>query len=78
MRGTDLTPEQIESAKQFAVAISGIQPPDDDRLISMTFGNFVRVVAWYGAMRYEAGQKGINSLEKPGTAFYVPSRENNA
>lgn len=76
MKGIDLTPEQIKSAQHFVLARQTIPmdvAPDDSQQIRIEFGQLVRVVAWYGAMRYEAGQKGINSLKNPGETYVVES-----
>ncbi len=69
MRGIDVTPEQLESAKQFICDRN--KPPlslqiPDDRVVQLRFSELACLVAWYGAMRYMAGAAGINSLEKPG------------
>lgn len=69
MKGTDLTQEQIDSAEQFIkdrFESYTRQQPEPETHVSLEFGVLVRVVAWYGALRYEAGALGINSLEDPG------------
>jgi hypothetical protein len=67
MKGTDLTPAQIQRAEEFVMQRAGQKLPiDHGRLISIPFGQFVRVIAWYGALRYQAGAAGINSLDDPG------------
>lgn len=69
MRGTDVTEEQMKSAREFAFARSvGLEEmPDDQRIIMLPFGKMVRLMAWYGAMRYKAGRDGAGgTLESPG------------
>lgn len=63
MRGTDCTPEQVEAASQF-LADRGW--PKDIPLAALSRESIARMIAWYGALRYQAGRDGINSLEKPG------------
>lgn len=69
MKGTDCTPEQIQSARDFLFARSlNIEAvPDDSRVIMLPFGDLARLVAWYGALRYAAGRDGTGgTLEVPG------------
>jgi hypothetical protein len=71
MKGTELTQEQIQSAREFAVArqVKGFEAGtiDDAHRVAIRFGDLARLVAWYGAMRYEAGRTGEGgTLEKPG------------
>src|SRR6185437_1857670 len=60
MRGTEVTEDQMQSAREFAfarsVGLAGM--PDDDQQITVTFGKMVRLMAWYGALRYQAGRDG--------------------
>lgn len=71
MKGTDLTDAQIQSARQFLVDRrsgdnKGVMPADEENIVQ-SFGNLARVVAWYGALRYEAGRNGTGgTLENPG------------
>ena len=70
MRGTELTDAQIESARRFCADRRKDAPgdtPDDSRIISIPFGQMIRLVAWYGALRFQAGRDGTGgTLEKPG------------
>ncbi len=69
MRGTELTQAQIEAAERFILARrakGNTQHPSQDEPISQKWGDFVRLVAWYGAIRYKAGIEGLSSLENPG------------
>ena len=67
MKGTDLTREQLKAAEKFILELADQQPSDEARLL-IPWEDLVRLVAWYGAIRYAAGAKGFNSLEKPGPA----------
>jgi hypothetical protein len=72
VRGTELTLQQLDRAKEFvhiAQVVKGDLP--DEQLITLPFGDLVRLVAWYGAMRFEAGQKGIGTLEVPASPTVV-------
>ena len=65
MRGTDLTPEQLKSAEHFLLERSGRRKAPEQ--VMMTWDQAVRVVAWYGAMRFKAGRDGTGgTLENPG------------
>lgn len=69
MKGTDLTPEQIESAEEFVrdrCKNPAMQAAGSEQKITCTVRELAQMIAWYGAMRYEAGAAGINSLEDPG------------
>lgn len=73
MKGTDVTPEQMESANQFVLGCwcenRGPGEPKQiapEQTISLPFGDLVRLVAWYAAIRYEAGEKGIGTRDIPG------------
>jgi hypothetical protein len=68
VRGTELTQQQIESAELFVRdrQCEGRKPQKDER-ISIRFDDLVRIVAWYGALRYKAGRdKDGGTLEAPG------------
>jgi hypothetical protein len=71
MKGTDVTPEQLQSAREF-IAARRIgsemgQILGDDQLLSVRFGDVARLLAWYGALRFLAGKSGMGgSLESPG------------
>lgn len=64
MKGTDLTREQLDAAgKFFSDRITddfGRPPIFDDDVIPITYGNLKRMIAWYGALRYESGRNGVN------------------
>lgn len=69
MRGTDMTPEQLTAARNFIEGLVLLSaPPKPDAMITHRYENLVRLVAWYGAIRYEGAQKGIGTLECPGEA----------
>ena len=75
MRGTELTPEQIGSAREFIQGRIrvGSMPEDETVVVSMEAGNLCRLLAWYGALRYQAGASGIGGTEqKPGPIVVKP------
>ena len=63
MKGSDCTPEQLERASEF-LAARGWQEMAQKAI--QTRADMVRLIAWYGAIRYRAGKDGIGTLEKPG------------
>ncbi len=64
MKGTDCTPSQIVSASQFLAARGW---PDDDIRREFKREDIVRIVAWYGAMRFQAGRDGVGgTIDRPG------------
>jgi hypothetical protein len=72
MRGTDMTPEQLTAARNFIegrVLLSA--PPKPEAMITHRYEDLVRLVAWYGAVRYQGAQRGIGTLEAPGEAGEV-------
>lgn len=71
MNGYDCTPEQIESASAFLHA-RGLTA-DIERLrvegrpLFMTRADIVRLLAWYGALRYISARDHVGgTLEQPG------------
>lgn len=69
MKGTDLTQAQIDAAERFILArraTSNLQHPKGDEEILQRWSDFIRIVAWYGAIRYKAGSEGLSSLDNPG------------
>lgn len=73
MKGTDCTSEQLASARQFLHdrrVARGASSPDsvgDNVTVEVRYGDFVRMIAWYGALRFMAGRDGTGgTLEKPG------------
>lgn len=72
MRGTEVTEAQIQSAREFIAARQSrdsLNYPvlDDATVLPVKFGDFARMLAWYGALRYTAGSTGVGgTLEEPG------------
>lgn len=64
MKGTDCTPEQIAHASEFMeIARWPVSAPTAKCSRDQT----ARLLAWYGAMRFQAGRDGVGgTLEKPG------------
>lgn len=66
MRGKDCTPEQLKSAEDFIMARASTVTKRPKQ-VSMPFDDLVRLVAWYGALRFTAARDGVGgTLEKPG------------
>ena len=69
MKGTDVTPEQLARADGFLRAAQGDQiGPRGERLytdlaqLSLSRGNLIRLLAWYGAIRAKSGRETPNPL----------------
>lgn len=64
MKGTDCTKEQIAHASQF---LSDVGWPDDGRRGESSRDDMVRLIAWYGAVRFIGARNNPDgSLEVPG------------
>ena len=70
MRGTDLTEWQIKAAEKFLRDNSSSNPENDDKLVSLRFGDLVRMVAWYGQIRAKGVEAG-NPADVPGETYSV-------
>lgn len=67
MRGINVTPEQFEAAKVFIESLMRQPPPGTlDDVVSQRYEDFIRLVAWYGAIRYQGAKNGIGTFEVPG------------
>lgn len=66
MRGTEINDRQMESACEF-LALTAQQPlpAHDDDVVGIKFSTMVRLMAWYGAVRYQAGTQGIGRVDDP-------------
>ena len=67
MRGTDCTNAQLDAAHRFIAThpLRGAQLPLDQP-VTLAYGELVRIVAWYGALRYVAAREGNGgTLENP-------------
>ena len=62
VRNTDLTQEQLESASQF-LAVLGWKENTPSQKVKRS--DIARLVAWYGALRFQSGFYRTTSLEKP-------------
>lgn len=70
MRGTDLTDEQLLSARKFVS--DRMIPPQSEipPMVTIPAEKLVRLIAWYGALRFVAGRDGTGgTLEKPGELY---------
>lgn len=72
MKGTELFPGEIKSADEFVRAryVGKNVAYSDDTQVSIRYGNLVRLVAWYAAIRSEAVAEGAKPRE-PGETFIV-------
>lgn len=72
MRGVDCTPGQLRAAELFVLQHSLTVLPKNPRNVTLDFDDLVRLVAWYGALRFEAGRDGNGgTLECPGETVSV-------
>lgn len=53
MRGVDVSAEEIASVRQFLdeAAIGALLPTDESARISVRVGDYLRVIAWYAAIK---------------------------
>ena len=66
MKGIEINDDQMESACEFLTLIAEQPfPKHDDDLVKIRFSTMVRLIAWYGAIRYKAAQDGIGRIDKP-------------
>jgi hypothetical protein len=65
MKGTDLTPAQLEAAGLFLNRAAKVAKPiDPDERVSMKWSDMARMLAWYAAIRVRAVTTGV-SPEQP-------------
>lgn len=73
MKGTDLTDWQLSAAEKFLRQRGrrmDEQPREIDRIITIPWGDFIRVVAWYGQIRAHAVANGAPP-DEPGETYVV-------
>jgi hypothetical protein len=76
MRGTDVNPEQMEAAERFiAEHVTHGDPLPEDQPVTVKWGELVRLVAWYGALRAIGIQKGVSTVEHPNAVASLERRE---
>lgn len=61
--GSKLSKEQLDAASQF-LRLMGWKETDAKSKVRRE--DIARLIAWYGAIRYQAGANGIGTLEAPG------------
>ena len=73
MKGIDLTDAQLAAAKRFVKGREkgNLKTPKDQQIIAMSYIDVIRLVAWYGAIRYTAATQGIGTLTEPGPTAEV-------
>lgn len=59
---SDLTEAQLASASEFLAANDW---PENESARTITRSEIAKLIAWYGALRFMSGAKGIGTLEKP-------------
>jgi len=70
MKGTDCTDVQVAHAREFIEAYA-LHGPMPEKFIVVA-DDLARLVAWYGAMRFESGRTGEGgTLECPGELALV-------
>jgi hypothetical protein len=62
LKGTDCTPEQIAAASQFLTERGW---PDTHLRAALDRFDAVRLIAWYGALRFKSAKNGTGTLERP-------------
>ena len=67
--GSKLSKEQIAAASNF-LTLQGWN--DKDSTSKVRREDIARLLAWYAAIRYQAGANGIGTLENPGRTIEVP------
>lgn len=72
MRGTDVTPKQMEAASEF-ICSTRLDAPEPMKMVMMPYVDLVRLVAWYGAIRYKGALAGIGEEGSPGRAEEMQS-----
>lgn len=75
MKGIDCTTDQLKSAEQF-IMDHAHDVATKPSMVTMPFDSLVRLVAWYGALRFRAGQDGTGgTFEKPGPMVTIRHQE---
>jgi hypothetical protein len=73
MRGTDVTQAQFDEAEHFLTAfVLQRHAPKPGQNISIEWQKFVRVVAWYGAIRADGIARAGATVDGPGRCSLVP------
>lgn len=75
MRGTDLTPEQLEAASAFIDLTRLSERPEPHDMVTMQFHSLVRLVTWYGAIRYRACTNGDGTETNPACLHEIDTAE---
>lgn len=67
MKGTDCTQAQMIEARHFVENVALASPRElPDEPIMIKPDDLVRLIAWYGAVRFKAALNGVGTLENPG------------
>lgn len=68
IKGSELTDDQLSAASDF---LSGANWKTNQAVRQTSRADIVRLLAWYAAVRYQAGVHGIGTLEKPGSTNFL-------
>ena len=66
MRGNDVTPEQLEAAAAFLDLTRLSERPQPHQMVTSRYCDVLQLLAWYGAVRYQAALDGIGDTGRPG------------
>lgn len=69
--GSKLTRDQIDAAKKFLTTIGW---PESEAKRTVSREDIAKAIAWYGAIRFQAGAHGIGSLEHPSNTIAAEKR----
>jgi len=73
MKGTDVTEDQLNAARDFLEKIVIKRTVGPDERVVVRFDDYVRVVAWYGMIRAIGVENGCPA-QSPGHAERIPPR----
>jgi hypothetical protein len=75
VKGTDLTKEQLASASDFLTALGWTE---SEPIRQATRERVALLIAWYGALRYQAAAHQLGSYEAPGRLIATTQKKVNA
>ena|SRR5215831_5341743 len=70
VKGTDITEAQLASASEFLTALGW---SEGEALRNASRKNIALLLAWYGALRYQAAAHNLDSLQQPGSLIETTS-----
>lgn len=75
MRADNLTPQQLAAASSFLDLTRLSDRPEPHDTVTMQYHSLVRLLAWYGAIRFKSGHLSIGTETEPATAMEVETAE---